>query len=138
MLSRRAGSGHRRVEQGAGRDRGAWAAEEERLEEALPDRRGRAFSAPARGFVLGYTGEIAVSDDHLIVAQRVTQNVTDNASLGPMIDEVTERCGAPPARLADSGFFSIANIEQLEQQEHRRLCTGLESCLGVEPGTAAG
>jgi transposase len=69
------------------------------------------------GFVLGYTGEIAVSDDHLIVAQRVTQNVTDNASLGPMIDEVTERCGAPPgAALADSGFFSIANIEQLEQQ----------------------
>ena len=69
------------------------------------------------GFVLVYTGEIAVSDDHLIVAQRVTQNVTDNASLGPMIDEVTERCGAPPgAALADSGFFSIANIEQLEQQ----------------------
>ena len=69
------------------------------------------------GFVLGYTGEIAVSNDHLIVAQRVTQNVTDNASLGPMIDEVTERCGAPPgAALADSGFFSIANIEQLEQQ----------------------
>ena len=31
--------------------------------------------------MLGYTGEIAVSDDHLIVAQRVTQNVTDNASL---------------------------------------------------------
>ena len=67
------------------------------------------------GFVLGYTGEIAVSDDHLIVAQRVTQNATDNASLGPMIDEVTERCGAPPgAALADSGFFSIANIEQME------------------------
>ena len=30
-------------------------------------------------FVLGYSAEIAVSDDHLIVAQRVTQNVTDNA-----------------------------------------------------------
>jgi transposase len=69
------------------------------------------------GFVLGYTGEIAVSDDHLIVAQRVTQNATDNASLAPMVDEVTERCGAPPgAALADSGFFSIANIEQMEQR----------------------
>ena len=34
-------------------------------------------------FVLGYTGEIAVSDDHLIVAQRVTQNATDNGSLAP-------------------------------------------------------
>jgi transposase len=69
------------------------------------------------GFVLGYSGEIAVSDDHLIVAQRVTQNATDNASLAPMVDEVAERCGAPPgAALADSGFFSIANIEQMEQR----------------------
>jgi transposase len=69
------------------------------------------------GFVLGYTGEIAVSDDHLIVAQRVTQNVTDNASLEPMLDQVEDRCGAPPgAALADSGFFSIANIEQMEQR----------------------
>ena len=66
-------------------------------------------------FVLGYTGEIAVSDDHLIVAQRVTQNATDNGSLVPMIDEVEQRCGAPPgAALADSGFFSISNIEQME------------------------
>jgi hypothetical protein len=78
---------------------------------------GARFLRQRGGFVLGYTGEIAVSDDHLIVAQRVTQNATDNASLGPMIDEVAERCGAPPgAALADSGFFSIANIEQLEQQ----------------------
>ena len=67
------------------------------------------------GFVLGYTGEIAVSDDHLIVAQRVTQNVTDNGSLAPMLDQVEQRCGAPPgAALADSGFFSIDNIEQME------------------------
>jgi transposase len=70
------------------------------------------------GFVLGYTGEIAVSDDHLIVAQRVTQNATDNASLAPMIDQVEQRCGAPPgAALADSGFFSIANIERMERQK---------------------
>jgi hypothetical protein len=69
------------------------------------------------GFTLGYTGEIAVSDDHLIVAQRVTQNPTDNASLEPMIDQVTERCGAQPgAALADSGFFSIDNIERMEQR----------------------
>ncbi len=69
------------------------------------------------GFVLGYTGEIAVSDDHLIVAQKVTQNVNDNASLQPMLDEVEQRCGAPPAAaLADSGFFSIDNLEKMEQR----------------------
>jgi hypothetical protein len=68
-------------------------------------------------FVLGYTGEIAVSDDHLIVAQRVTQNATDNDSLAPLLDQTEERCGAPPGEaLADSGFFSIANLEHLEQR----------------------
>ncbi len=68
-------------------------------------------------FALGYSAEIAVSDDHLIVAQRVTQNATDNASLQPMLDQVEQRCGAPPgAALADSGFFSISNLQQLEQR----------------------
>jgi transposase len=68
-------------------------------------------------FVLGYTGEIAVSDDHLIVAQRVTQNAADNHSLLPMIDQTCQRCGSLPGQvLADSGFFSIANLEQMEQQ----------------------
>jgi Transposase DDE domain len=61
--------------------------------------------------------EISVSDDHLIVAQRVTQNTTDNDSLEPMVDQVKQRCGAPPgAALADSGFFSINNLKAMEQR----------------------
>ena len=68
-------------------------------------------------FVLGYSAEIAVSDDHLILAQRVTQNAADNASLVPMIDEVEQSCGDKPEQvLADSGFFSIDNLNQLEQR----------------------
>lgn len=68
-------------------------------------------------FVLGYSAEIAVSDDHLIVAQRVTQNVTDNDSLHPMVEQTEQRCGGPPgAALADSGFFSIDNLQQMEQR----------------------
>jgi transposase len=68
-------------------------------------------------FVLGYSAEIAVSDDHLIVAQRVTQNATDNESLAPMVDQLDQRCGAPPgAALADSGFFSVDNLKQMEQR----------------------
>ena len=77
----------------------------------------RAFCASAAASSLLATAEIAVSDDHLIVAQRVTQNATDNASLQPMLDQVEQRCGAPPgAALADSGFFSISNLQQLEQR----------------------
>jgi transposase len=68
-------------------------------------------------FVLGYSAEIAVSDDHLIVAQRVTQNVTDNESLEPMLDQLQQRCRrSPDAALADSGFFSIRNLNQMEQR----------------------
>jgi transposase len=79
-----------------------------------PDAR---FLRTRSGFDLAYTGEIAVSDDHLIVAQRVTQNVTDNASLLPMVDQTVERCGSPPGQiLADSGFFSIENLKRMEAQ----------------------
>lgn len=68
-------------------------------------------------FVLGYSAEIAVSDDHLIVAQRVTQNAADNTSLAPMVDEVERCCGqSPGAVLADSGFFSIDNLKHMEQR----------------------
>jgi len=54
---------------------------------------------------------------HPSAAQRVTQNATDNASLAPMVDAV-ERCcgGSPGAVLADSGFFSIDNLKQMEKR----------------------
>jgi transposase len=76
-----------------------------------------------RGFQLGYTAEIAMSEDHLIVAQRVTQEAADNASLVPMVEQVTRECGSPPIEvLADSGYFSIQNLEWLEEQK-------IEACL---------
>ena len=68
-------------------------------------------------FALGYSGELAVSQDHFIVAVRVTQQATDNASLLPMIDEVERRCGRRPRQvLADSGFYSGANLEGMKQR----------------------
>jgi transposase len=86
-----------------------------KLSRTDPDAR---FLRTRSGFDLGYTGEIAVTDDHLIVAQRLTQNATDNASLMPMVEQVRERCGQPPEQtLADSGFFSIANLKQMEAQK---------------------
>lgn len=85
-----------------------------KLSSSDPDAR---FLRTRSGFDLAYTGEIAVSDDHLIVAQRVTQNAADNASLLPMVEQTVERCGSPPGRiLADSGFFSIENLKRMEAQ----------------------
>lgn len=68
-------------------------------------------------FLLGYTAEIAVSDDHLVVAARVTQNANDVHALLPVSDEVERVCRARPQRvLADSGFYSTDNVLTLEQR----------------------
>jgi len=77
-----------------------------------PDSR---FLHQGKGFVLGYTVDLAVSDDHLIVAQRTTQAASDSESLLPMLDRVTEACGEPPLQAsADSAFFSVPNVVGLE------------------------
>jgi transposase len=69
------------------------------------------------GFELGYTAEIAVSDDHLIMAQRVTQNATDNQSLLPMVEAVEQQCRCRPGEVvADSGFFSVTNLQELARR----------------------
>src|SRR5262249_41991932 len=49
-------------------------------------------------FRLGYSGELAVSEDHVITAVRVTQPTSDNESLMPMIAEVERQCGQRPRK----------------------------------------
>jgi transposase len=67
------------------------------------------------GFCLGYTAEIAVSDDHLIVAQRVHQAPADHGSLEAMTDAVERECGQRPATvMADAGYYSMDQIRAVE------------------------
>jgi transposase len=69
------------------------------------------------GFVLGYTVDLVVSDDHLIVGQRTTQAVSDSASLLPMVEQVEATCGERPSEAsADSAFFSVKNLKELERR----------------------
>ncbi len=87
---------------------------EEKLSTTDPDAR---FLRERGRFVLGYTAEVAVSEDHFIVAQRVTQNKNDNHALVPMVDEVERQCGERPQRvLADCGFFSNQNLREMEER----------------------
>lgn len=80
-----------------------------------PDSR---FLRSREGWQLGYSAEVAVSEDHLIVAQRVTQNASDNASLLPLVDEVGRQCRGKPQRVsADSGFFSLVNLHGLRARQ---------------------
>jgi transposase len=76
-----------------------------------PDSR---FLRERRGFTLGYTADIAVSADHFVVGQRVTQQTNDNDSLAAVVDEVEKRCGELPEKLtADTGFFQSEQIQQV-------------------------
>lgn len=76
------------------------------------------FLRSREGWQLGYSAEIAVSEDHVIVAQRVTQNASDNASLLPLVDEASRQCRGKPERVsADTGFFSLENLHGLRQRE---------------------
>lgn len=80
-----------------------------------PDSR---FLRERGGFTLGYTATLAVSEDHLIVAQQVTQETNDNQALVPMVDQVERECGERPQRAsADSGFFSLNNLKALEERK---------------------
>jgi transposase len=66
---------------------------------------------------LGYTGTLAVSEDHLIVGQCVTQETNDNGLLLPLVDLVEQTCGEKPrCASADSGFFSVENLRALEER----------------------
>ena len=70
-----------------------------------------------KGFTLGYTAEVAVSEDQLIVEQRVGQNATDNATLVPLVEAVERRCRERPQKVsADSGFFCLETIVELAQR----------------------
>jgi transposase len=85
-----------------------------KVKRSRTDRDSRFLRERGGRFVLGYTGEIAVSEDHFIVAARVTQNVQDTAALVPMVDEVERCCRQRPQRvLTDSGFYSNRNVAEL-------------------------
>jgi hypothetical protein len=66
-----------------------------------PDSRFRRESGG--GFTLGYPVDVVVSD---------------NASLLPLVEQVEQTCGARPEQVsADSGFFSVKNLNELEKRE---------------------
>jgi transposase/IS5 family transposase len=74
------------------------------------------FLRGRRGWMLGYTATVAVSEDYLIVAQQVSQASTDNELLLPMVEQVKRQCGEPPGQVsADAGFFTQDNVRKMEE-----------------------
>ena len=53
-----------------------------------------------------------MSEDQVIVSQRVTQQAHDSHSLTALVDEVEKQCGELPKKLtADTGFYQTEQIQ---------------------------
>ena len=74
----------------------------------------------ADGFVQAYNAQAAVEPLlQLIVGQSVTQAANDKEQLLPMMDVVEQQSGQRPGEvLADSGYCSETNLEQLDSAEN--------------------
>lgn len=88
---------------------------EKKVSRTDPDSR---FLRQRGGFILGYTATVAVSEDHLILAQQVSTAPNDVGLLVPLVEAVARECGRAPERIsADSGFFSIENMQSMESKQ---------------------
>ncbi len=74
----------------------------------------------ADGFVQGYNAQAAVEPDlQLIVGQTVTAASNDKEQLLPMLVVVEQQSGQRPEEvLADSGYCSEKNLEELDSEEN--------------------
>ena len=60
------------------------------------------------GFLLGYTAEVAVTEDHFIAAVNVSQSKSDNHALVPMVEQLEQHYQQPPESvLADTGIRKL-------------------------------
>jgi transposase len=68
-----------------------------------------------KSFVQGFNGQAAVDcSSQVIVAADVTQQANDKQQLVPMVEQIEENLGEIPDRvLADNGYFSRENVEQV-------------------------
>jgi transposase len=84
----------------------------------LTDRDSRPVKTP-RGFIQGYNAQAVATEGQIIIAADVTSGSADQGLLGPMIDACRRELTAagihaqPETVLADSGYWSAAQIRQL-------------------------
>jgi transposase len=89
------------------------------------DPESKIMKAASGSFVLGYNAQLAVSNDHLVVACDLTTDATDHAQLEPMIEAVRARTDRPRRRriefLADAGYWNGDTVERLQASGERVL-----------------
>jgi hypothetical protein len=81
-----------------------------------PDSR---FLHTRNGTVQGYNGQAVVTEDQVVVAAQLTREANDLQQLAPMLAAVEQTLAAaeisnrPATLLADSGYWSIANLTSI-------------------------
>lgn len=90
------------------------------------------------GFVQGYNCQVAVSEDGIVVAARVSDQANDYGQLGPMLLEASLRCGqTPEVVLADAGYFDTGDLTEIEASPGAPLllvATGKRADQPTRPG----
>ncbi len=83
----------------------------------------------ADGFQQCYNAQVAVTvGAQLVVAADVVPAANDKQQLQPMVEQVLANVGAPDGVIADSGYFSEANVQALERYAGRPI----EAHIAVE------
>lgn len=70
----------------------------------------------SRGFDQCYNGQAAVNEDMIIVGTQCNAHVNDKQEFIPTIDSVPEELGQIVNAVADTGYFSEANVNQCQQR----------------------
>ncbi len=83
------------------------------------DPESRMMKSSSEGFVQAYNAQIVVEPElQLIVGQAVTQAANDKEQVAPMMEAVEAQSGQrPEAVIADSGYCSEKNLEDLESEK---------------------
>jgi transposase len=69
-----------------------------------------------------YNAQVATSEDGIIVAAEITTSVRDVGQLVPMVEAVKANTGRRPGiAVADNGYLSESNLEELARQRQRCL-----------------
>lgn len=81
------------------------------------------------GFQQCYNAQVAVDErSQLIVAADVVTAANDKQQLEPLVAQMITNVGVPRGVIADSGYFSEANVQTLEEREEARI----EAYIAVE------
>ena len=91
---------------------------EAKAQENFTDPDSRIMKCGSSGFEQCYNAQIAVDEaERIIVATGVTQSGSDVDQLAPMLEQTQANAGTGPTRaLADAGYRSEANLQDLEAQ----------------------